>query len=76
MDMGREGAQMEGLVRADCNQHVVRDDGRVEELEDAMLGGLDCGDIAGQTGERGAEFLTGLAERPPQFCIGLSVLAA
>lgn len=76
MDMGREGAQVEGIVRADGDQHVVRDDARVEKLEDTVLGGLDCGDIAGQTGERGAEFLTGLAERPPQFCIGLSVLAA
>jgi hypothetical protein len=56
---------MKGIVSRDRDQLVVGQNFGVEELEDAVLGGFDGGDVAGETGERRAQVLARLAEGSP-----------
>lgn len=46
---------MEGVGEPRGSQHVIGQDRGVEELEDAVLGGLDGHDIALERGEGGAQ---------------------
>ncbi len=70
-------AEVEGVVEGDGNQFVVGQDGRVEELEGAVLGGFDGGDIARQAGELFAQFAAGFTEDPPVVAVsGALVLVA
>ena len=48
VQLAREHAQCERIVHRDGDQHVVRQDAGAEELEGAVFGGFDGGDVAGQ----------------------------
>jgi hypothetical protein len=58
MHAAGQHAEKIGVVEGDGNEHVVRRDAGVEELENAMLGSFDGGDIARQAGQRVAQILT------------------
>ena len=47
----RSRVQVEGVGQRDADQHVVRCDAGVEELEGAVLGGFDGDDVAGLAGQ-------------------------
>lgn len=64
---------MEGVVAGDVDQHVVRQDGGVEELKEAVLGGFDGGDIAGQSDKHLAQFLARLSKQPPVFGVSRAI---
>ena len=69
-----EHAQGVGILKGDGDQHVVRQDGRVQELEGAVLGGFDGGDVARQAGECGAQVFAWLAKQPPVITVGGAVI--
>jgi hypothetical protein len=46
VDLRREHAEGVGVGQRDADEHVVWRDGGVEELEGAVLGGFDGGDVA------------------------------
>jgi hypothetical protein len=55
--------------RARCRSACCPAQSRIEELEDAMLGGFDRSDVARQPGKRRAQILARLAKRPPQVAV-------
>jgi hypothetical protein len=65
MDGAGQDAQRISVVEGDANEFVVWRDGGVEELESAVLGGFDGGDVAGLAGELFAQLLVWFAEHPP-----------
>ena len=69
-----EHAQGVGILKGDGDQHVVRQDGRVQELEGAVLGGFDGGDVARQAGELFAQLGVGFAKQPPVLAPAFAVV--
>ena len=56
---------MEGIVHGDIDQHVIRQDVGIKELEHAVFGGFHSGDIARQVGGHGAPVTTRFTENQP-----------
>ena len=56
VDLRGEHAEGVGVGQRDADELVVRSDGCVEELEDAVLGRFDGGDVAVRPAEHGAQF--------------------
>ena len=67
---------MKRLCKRYSNELVIGQNFRIEELEDAMLGGFDGGDVAGQALHGGAKFFAGLAEQPPLLGVIFRILCA
>jgi hypothetical protein len=65
---------MIGIVAGDVDQHVVRQDRPIQKTEQPVLGGLDRGDVAGQSAQHLAQFLPRLAVQPPEPGITGAVL--
>ena len=55
MNAAGEDAQDERVAGGDVDEHVVRQNGRVEEDEEAVFGGFDGRDVAAEALQRRAE---------------------
>ena len=65
MDAAGEHAEHIGVVVRDADKHVVGQHSGIQKLEEAVLGGLDRGDVARQAFQCGAESLARFAVYPP-----------
>src|SRR5690606_30943555 len=77
VETAREDAEEVGVVDGDVHEHVVGEDLRAEELEDAVLRRLDRGDVPGEAVDESSPLAARLAEDPPVVSIrGAVVLIA
>src|SRR4051812_1281969 len=63
---------MKRIFNSDYHDHVVRQDGRVEKLKDAVLRCFRRGDKARQARGSVAPLASRLAENPPVALVGLA----
>jgi len=70
-------AEQVSVAGGDVDEHVVREDGCVEENEEAVLGGFDGRNVTAQARQGGAKVGAGLAVDPPVIAVcGTVVLVA
>ena len=62
------------IVAGDIDQHVIGQNGGIEELEYPMLGGFDSGNVTSQSCKLLSQFLPRLTEQPPERGIPCSIL--
>ena len=74
VDGAGQDAQRISVVEGDANEFVVWRDGGVEELESAVLGGFDGGDVTRQAGKLNAQLRVGFAKKPPVFAPALTLV--
>ena len=74
MDLTRQHTQVRCVVRADRDEHVVREDAGIQKLEMPVLAGFNRGDVARQSRQLLAHFLPWFAEQPPVGGVASAVL--
>ena len=71
---GRKNAEMKGILRANCNKHVIGQGVCGHKHEDAMLGGFHRDNKAIQARDCGSQFAARLAMYPPVFSIRCAIV--
>jgi hypothetical protein len=69
-----QNTEVKGVGKRDDDEFVVGQNFGIEKLEDAMLGRLDGGDVAGEAEEHATHLLVGFAKNPPKFSTALAVV--
>jgi hypothetical protein len=65
MDSRGKNAEEIGVIEADGDKHVVGPDRGIEELKEAMLGGLDRCDVTREAFQKGPQLRVAASKPPP-----------
>src|SRR5450432_1332678 len=70
MNPAGENTQDESVAGCDVDEHIIRENGRVEEYKKTVLGGFGSRNVSPQPAERSSEFRVPAAESPPELPSG------